>query len=98
MDQYGEIGESKIVILFKLQNPLIAAFTEVLMGWYLALGKCATFIWKKNQPKLLDSQLKHLDSQNSCAKLPSDFMQWCMAHCQRKLMGIFSQAQLFLAW
>ena len=31
MGQYGEIGESKIGILFKLQNAVIATFTEVLM-------------------------------------------------------------------
>ena len=31
MEQYGEIGESKIGILFKLQNALITTFTKVLM-------------------------------------------------------------------
>ena len=60
------------------------------------MGKSATFISKKDQPKLLDSQLKRLDCQNSCAELASDFAQWCMAHRQRKPMGIFNQAQLLL--
>ena len=31
MGQYGEIGESKIGILFQSQNVLIRTFTEVLM-------------------------------------------------------------------
>ena len=73
MGQYGEIGESKIGILFQFQNAVIATFTEVLIKKYLSLGKSATFVWKKDPPKLLDSPLKRLDCQNSCAKLPSDF-------------------------